>query len=106
MKMVVVMVMLMMVKMVMVKMMMVKMMVKMMMVMMMMMIMWLSRCFCIMVLVLGWPIYQGLIQREIKQTMKITSVFGPHQLILRRSFIIAQIVMRRSFLNLWKCVGE
>ena len=27
-----------------------------------------------------------LIQREIKQTMKITSVFGPtHQLILRRS---------------------
>ena len=74
--------------------------------MMMMMIMWLSRCFCIMVLVLGWPIYQGLIQREIKQTMKITSVFGPHQLILRRSFIIAQIMMRRSFLNLWKCVGE
>ena len=36
-----------------------------------------------------------LIQREIKQTMKITSVFGPHyQLILKTCFITARITMR------------
>ena len=38
---------------------------------------------------------RGLIQREIKQTMKITSVFGPHQLILGRSFI-TEIMMRKN----------
>ena len=40
----------------------------------------------------GWlaRYIRGLIHREIKQTMKITSVFGPHQLILRRSFITTE----------------
>ena len=46
----------------------------------------------------GWlaRYIRGLIHREIKQTMKITSVFGPHQLILRRSFITPEIMMRKN----------
>ena len=69
-----------------------------------------SRSFCIMVMMMTqWQVQvllyhgaglerryiRGLIQREIKQTMKITSVFGPHQLILGRSFI-TEIMMRKN----------